>query len=169
MLWIKPMAWAWYSNALVMSYFPVSFRCCREGLIMHPRSPLNLLGSLGWSDLPPPPQCSIIGIGHSNNLQIYFYKTKPNRKTSLLLLSICQFRLRGLFKFTNYLTFLGHTVSFDFKLMAHFFLFFYYSYVHTRLGSFLPPAPTPSLTTHSAPFLSPHPLNTQQKLFCPYL
>jgi energy-converting hydrogenase Eha subunit F len=35
-------------------------------------------------------------------------------------------------------------------------LFFYYSYVHTRLGSFLPPAPTPSLTTHSAPSLSPH-------------
>jgi hypothetical protein len=31
---------------------------------------------------------------------------------------------------------------------------FYYSYVHTRLGSFLPPAPTPSLTTHSAPSLS---------------
>jgi hypothetical protein len=37
-----------------------------------------------------------------------------------------------------------------------FFFFFYYSYVHTRLGSFLPPAPTPSLTTHSAPSLSPH-------------
>jgi hypothetical protein len=46
--------------------------------------------------------------------------------------------------------------------------FFFYSYVHTRLGSFLPPAPTPSLTTHSTPSLSPHPLNTQQKLFCPY-
>jgi hypothetical protein len=29
--------------------------------------------------------------------------------------------------------------------------------VHTRLGSFLPPAPTPSLTTHSAPSLSPPP------------
>jgi hypothetical protein len=26
-----------------------------------------------------------------------------------------------------------------------FSFFFYYSYVHTRLGSFLPPAPTPSL------------------------
>jgi hypothetical protein len=25
------------------------------------------------------------------------------------------------------------------------FFFFYYSYVHTRLGSFLPPTPTPSL------------------------
>jgi hypothetical protein len=49
------------------------------------------------------------------------------------------------------------------------FLLFYYSYVHTMLGSFLPPAPTPFLTTHSAPSLSPHPLNTQQKLFCPYL
>jgi hypothetical protein len=30
-------------------------------------------------------------------------------------------------------------------------LFFFYSYVHTRLGSFLPSAPTPSLTTHSSP------------------
>jgi hypothetical protein len=36
-----------------------------------------------------------------------------------------------------------------------FSFFFYYSYVHTRLGSFLPPAPTPSLTTHSVPSLSP--------------
>jgi hypothetical protein len=36
-----------------------------------------------------------------------------------------------------------------------FSFFFYYSYVHTRLGSFLPPAPTPSLTTHSTPSLSP--------------
>jgi hypothetical protein len=41
--------------------------------------------------------------------------------------------------------------------------FFFYSYVHTRLGSFLPTVPTPALTTHSAP-----PLNTQQKLFCSY-
>jgi hypothetical protein len=37
------------------------------------------------------------------------------------------------------------------------FFFFYYSYVHTRLGSFLPPAPTPSLTTHSAPSSPPPP------------
>jgi hypothetical protein len=29
------------------------------------------------------------------------------------------------------------------------FLFFYYSYVHTMFGSFLPPAPTPSLTTQN--------------------
>jgi hypothetical protein len=44
-------------------------------------------------------------------------------------------------------------------LRVFFFLFllFYYSYVHTKLGSFLPPAPTPSLTTHSAPSLSPPP------------
>jgi hypothetical protein len=47
------------------------------------------------------------------------------------------------------------------SIIFYLFLLFYYSYVHTRLGSFLPPAPTPSL--------SPHPLNTQQKLFCPYL
>jgi hypothetical protein len=57
----------------------------------------------------------------------------------------------------------SHSVIFFF-----FSFFFYYSYVHTRLGSFLPPPPTPSLTTHSTPSLSPHPLNTQQKLFCPY-
>jgi hypothetical protein len=36
-----------------------------------------------------------------------------------------------------------------------FFLLFYYSYVHTRLGSFLRPVPTPSLTPYSAPSLSP--------------
>jgi hypothetical protein len=35
-----------------------------------------------------------------------------------------------------------------------FSFFFYYLYVHTRLGSFLAPAPTPSLTTHSALSLS---------------
>jgi hypothetical protein len=38
-----------------------------------------------------------------------------------------------------------------------YFILFYYSYVHTKLGSFLPPACTPSLTTHSAPSLSPPP------------
>jgi hypothetical protein len=41
------------------------------------------------------------------------------------------------------------------KEMDFFFFFFYYSYVHTGLGSFLPPAPTPSLTTHSTPSLAP--------------
>jgi hypothetical protein len=35
-----------------------------------------------------------------------------------------------------------------------FSLLFYYSYVHTMLGSFLPSAPTPSLTMHIAPSLS---------------
>jgi hypothetical protein len=35
--------------------------------------------------------------------------------------------------------------------------YYYYSYVHTRLGSFLAPAPTPSLTTHSAHSLSSPP------------
>jgi hypothetical protein len=43
-----------------------------------------------------------------------------------------------------------------FRYILYFFKF-YYSYVHTRLGSFLPPAPTPSLTTHSTPSLSPPP------------
>jgi hypothetical protein len=40
------------------------------------------------------------------------------------------------------------TLKKNLKLGMHksFFLLFYYSYVHTRLGSFLPPAPTPSLT-----------------------
>jgi hypothetical protein len=38
------------------------------------------------------------------------------------------------------------------------FFFFYYSYVHTTLGSFLPHAPNPSITTHPTPSLSPpHP------------
>jgi hypothetical protein len=37
------------------------------------------------------------------------------------------------------------------------FFYYYYSYVHTRLGSFLSPAPAPSLTTHSAPSLFPLP------------
>jgi hypothetical protein len=46
----------------------------------------------------------------------------------------------------------GNVYSFFF-----FSFFFYYSYVHTRLGSFLLPAPTPSLTTHYAPSLSPPP------------
>jgi hypothetical protein len=36
------------------------------------------------------------------------------------------------------------------------FLLFCYSYVHTMLLSFLPPALNPSFTTHSSPSLSPH-------------
>jgi hypothetical protein len=49
-----------------------------------------------------------------------------------------------------------HKVKYFFDLKNFFFsFFFYYSYVHTRLGSFLPPAPTPSLTTHSSPSRSP--------------
>jgi hypothetical protein len=47
------------------------------------------------------------------------------------------------------------SLSIFFKYFFFFFFFFYYSYVHTRLGSFLPPAPSPSLTTHSALSLSP--------------
>jgi hypothetical protein len=35
------------------------------------------------------------------------------------------------------------------------FLFIYCSYVHTMIGSFLPPAPTPSLRTRPTPSLSP--------------
>jgi hypothetical protein len=42
-------------------------------------------------------------------------------------------------------------------VMILLFVCLFYSYVHIRLGSFLPPAPTPSLTTHSAPSLSPTP------------
>jgi hypothetical protein len=52
-------------------------------------------------------------------------------------------------------------------VLIFFFLLFYYSYEHTniRLGSFLPLAPNPSLTTHSTLSLSPQPLNTQQNYF----
>jgi hypothetical protein len=42
-------------------------------------------------------------------------------------------------------------------LFSFLFLLFYYSYVHTRLGSFLPPSPTHSFTTHSTPSLFPTP------------
>jgi hypothetical protein len=40
-------------------------------------------------------------------------------------------------------------------LFIVFSFFFYYSYVHARLGSFLPPPPPPPLTTHSTPSLYP--------------
>jgi hypothetical protein len=52
---------------------------------------------------------------------------------------------------------------------SFFFLLFYYSYVHTRLGSFLPPCPHPLPYHPLHPLLLPHPLDTQQKLSCPYL
>jgi hypothetical protein len=54
----------------------------------------------------------------------------------------------------------GATTTTSFFLLRWvfiYFLLFYYSYVHTRLGSFLPPAHTPSLTTHSTSSLSPPP------------
>jgi hypothetical protein len=41
------------------------------------------------------------------------------------------------------------------NIIFFFSFFFYYSYVHTRIGLFLPTDPTPSLTTHSVPSLSP--------------
>jgi hypothetical protein len=45
--------------------------------------------------------------------------------------------------------------------LISFFSLFIYSYVHTLFGQFLPLAsPTPSL--------SPHPLASRQKLFCPF-
>jgi hypothetical protein len=46
---------------------------------------------------------------------------------------------------------------------------FYYSYVHTRLGSFLPPPPPLPLPPTLPPPAPPYPLDTRQKLFCPYL
>jgi hypothetical protein len=59
----------------------------------------------------------------------------------------------------------GHKI-FKYFRQHFFFFFFYYSYVHSRLGSFLPPSPPLPLTP--PPPSLPHPLNTQQKLFCPY-
>jgi hypothetical protein len=52
-------------------------------------------------------------------------------------------------------------------LFIYLFLKFYYSYVHTRLGSFLPPAPTSSLTTYSAPSLSLLPLQYPAEIILP--
>jgi hypothetical protein len=48
-------------------------------------------------------------------------------------------------------------------------LFFFIKPCAYKAWVISPPAPTSSLTTHSTPPSSPHPLNTQQKLFCPYL
>jgi hypothetical protein len=42
--------------------------------------------------------------------------------------------------------------------------FFFYSYVHTMLGSFLPPPPTPSLPTHP-PSLPPTPSKPDRNYF----
>jgi hypothetical protein len=60
------------------------------------------------------------------------------------------------FEFMDSFIFIGfQSTAVIILLLKKFFLLFYYSYVHIRLGSFLPPAPTPSLTTHSAPSHSP--------------
>jgi hypothetical protein len=48
-----------------------------------------------------------------------------------------------------------------------FICLFYYSYVHTRLWSFLPPDPTPSLTTHPTPSLSPPPPEYPEETILP--
>jgi hypothetical protein len=50
-----------------------------------------------------------------------------------------------------------------------FFFLFFYSYLHTMFGSFLPPSPTLTLTRPPSPPFPPDPLATHQKLFCPYL
>jgi hypothetical protein len=47
-------------------------------------------------------------------------------------------------------------VSFQDRVF-YLFIYLFYSYVHTVLESFLPPAPTPSLTTHPIPSLPPTP------------
>jgi hypothetical protein len=55
----------------------------------------------------------------------------------------------------NYFALMSNFFSFIYLFI--FIIFFYYSYVHTMLASFHSPAPTPSLTTHTAPSLSPQP------------
>jgi hypothetical protein len=37
------------------------------------------------------------------------------------------------------------------RAAKEFLFFFFYSYVHTMFGSFLPPSPAPSLTSHPLP------------------
>jgi hypothetical protein len=68
-------------------------------------------------------------------------------KALLLLLYSFNIHQRVVFFFFLYWNFILFYFLFSF--------FFYYSYVPTRIGSFLPTAPTPSLTTHSVPSLSP--------------
>jgi hypothetical protein len=45
---------------------------------------------------------------------------------------------------------------------------FFYSYVHTKFGSFLPPSPLPLPFPYLLP-LPPYLLTTSQKQFCSYL
>uniref|UniRef100_A0A8C0ZQF7 STE20-related kinase adapter protein alpha n=1 Tax=Castor canadensis TaxID=51338 RepID=A0A8C0ZQF7_CASCN len=61
--------------------------------------------------------------------------------------------LQGALKALDYIHHMGYVHRY--VLFFFFFFPFYYSHVHTRLGSFLPPAPTPSLTTHSTPSPTP--------------
>jgi hypothetical protein len=60
----------------------------------------------------------------------------------------------------------SYEMEIEFKQHNIFLLLFICAY---KAWVISPPCPTPSLTTHSAPSLSPYPLKTQQKLFCPYL
>jgi hypothetical protein len=108
----------------------------------------------------------VSSLKNKNHTDSCFFETERKKMRTPLSLSLLQDQERDeiLAKPPTVACSLNITLLFIFI----FIFFFYYSYVHTRLGSFLPPAPTPSLTTHSAPSLCP-PLNTQQKLFCPYL
>jgi hypothetical protein len=53
------------------------------------------------------------------------------------------------------------------ELFSFFFIYFYNSYVPTTLGSFLPAAPTPSITTHSAHSLSSPPPQYPEETILP--
>jgi hypothetical protein len=76
--------------------------------------------------------------------------TKQNKTTNLYVVYSCIYRFRKRIEriHTEVLIVAG-------RRKVELFFFFYYSYVHTKLGSFLLPAPTPSLTTPSTSSLSP--------------
>jgi hypothetical protein len=103
------------------------------------------MGRLGLEVLAPLTVGCLSGLGrHTEESSEYYDFSDSNRGFAVQVWSEKQAKIgRTLWK-----------VKFSYKI-EFLFLLFYYSYVHTRLGSFLPPAPTPSLTTQLHPLPLP--------------
>jgi hypothetical protein len=87
---------------------------------------------------------------------------RVNEKDVILCKGILKIKLQVLIQMAYLRVLLQVIVVFPWSVFFTLFIYFYfllfsYSYVHTRLGSFHLPAPTPSLTTHSIPSLCPPP------------